>query len=345
MTTVEPAPTQAEDESPARSLILVAGSGRSGTSLVSGILKRLGARVPQPEVPADASNPRGFAESRWVVDFHDTLLRRARMQLSDARPGAWTQTGAIALDPEVRAQVRGFLEQEFARADDVLVKDPRMTWFLPLWRRVATDVGARPGVIIMLRHPAAVVASKQTHYEGAQGDSSRVAEWINQTLFTERATRDMPRALLRYTDLLEDWTSALARAAEALDLAVVRDAPAARIRAAHEFLDASLARSPEEWGDDVPEPLRELAEEVWEAVSSPQPDPARLDDLRAAYARLYKDAEGIVFSSILAGLDAMVAVKRPLDPRARRVLERIPAPLQRAVPTSVRNRVLRRLRR
>lgn len=344
MTTVEPAPTPAEDARPQRALILVAGSGRSGTSLVSGMLKRLGARVPQPEVPADDSNPRGFAESRWVVDFHDTLLRRARMQLSDARPGAWTQTGAIALDPEVRAQVNGFLEKEFAGADAVLIKDPRMTWFLPLWRRAATELGASPGVIIMLRHPAAVVASKQTYYDGPQGDSSRVAEWINQTLFTERATRDMPRALLRYTDLLDDWTSALAGVAEALDLSVVRDAPAARIRAAHEFLDASLARSPEEWSE-VPEALRDLAEEVWEAVAAPRPDPDRLDALRHAYAKLYRDAEGIVFSSILAGLDNLVAVKRPLDPRTRRWLERIPAPVQRAVPTKLRNRVLRRLRR
>src|SRR5207247_7594273 len=45
-----------------RSLVLVAGSGRSGTSLFSGILQRLGFYVPQPEVRADDTNPRGFAE-------------------------------------------------------------------------------------------------------------------------------------------------------------------------------------------------------------------------------------------------------------------------------------------
>ena len=77
-----------------RSLIFVAGSGRSGTSLFSGMLQRLGYHVPQPEVPADDTNPKGFAESQWVVDFHTKLLRRAKVQVSDARPAAWAETGA-----------------------------------------------------------------------------------------------------------------------------------------------------------------------------------------------------------------------------------------------------------
>ena len=66
--------------------MVVAGSGRSGTSLFSGVLQRLGYHVPQPEVPADPTNPRGFAESQWVVDFHTRLLRAAGVQVSDARP-------------------------------------------------------------------------------------------------------------------------------------------------------------------------------------------------------------------------------------------------------------------
>jgi len=344
VTLAEPAPTTTEGRRPARSLIIVAGSGRSGTSLVSGLLQRLGAHVPEPEVPADDSNPRGFAESQWVVDFHTKLLRRARMQLSDARPAAWAQTAPIGLDVEIRAQVHRFLTRQFRLADDVLIKDPRITWFLPLWRRVATELDATPRVIMMLRHPAAVVSSKQTHYEGAQGELSRAAEWINQTLFTERATRDVPRAILRYSRLLEDWTSAIASVADTLDLAVVRDAPASAIRSAHEFIDPELDRSPPEWGA-VPVALRELAEAVWEEMTRPEQDAGRLDELRAAYTRLYQDAEGIAFSSILAGVHDPPGPRRPLSPRTRRMMQRIPKPIQRAVPRSMRNRVLRELRR
>ena len=50
-----------------RRLVLVVGVGRSGTSLLTGILAQLGFHVPQPEVQADDTNPRGFSEPRWAV--------------------------------------------------------------------------------------------------------------------------------------------------------------------------------------------------------------------------------------------------------------------------------------
>ena len=58
----------------------------------------------------------------------------------------------------------------------------------------------------MLRHPAAVIDSKQRWYGDWQGDVARTAGWVQQTLFTERATRGAPRAFVRYEDLLDDWT-------------------------------------------------------------------------------------------------------------------------------------------
>ena len=126
-----------------RTLVLVAGSGRSGTSLFSGILQRLGYTVPAPEVPADASNPRGFAESQWVVDFHTGLLRRRRVQTADARPAAWAEMARVGLDEPTRAQpARPGSPRSSPATMHLIVKDPRLSWFLPLWRTCAGDVGA-----------------------------------------------------------------------------------------------------------------------------------------------------------------------------------------------------------
>ena len=232
-----------------RSLVLVAGSGRSGTSLFSGILQRLGCHVPQPEVPADATNPRGFAESQWVVDFHTRQLRAARVQVSDARPAAWALTAQAGLDDAVRAELRAWLAGQFGAAPALIVKDPRLSWFLPLWRSCAEELGVAPRFVTMLRHPAAVIDSKQRWYGGWQGDVGRTAGWIHQTLFTERATRGAPRAFVRYEDLLEDWTRIVADVGDRLDLDVVRDAPAAAMRDVHGFVDRGLSRSRPDWGD------------------------------------------------------------------------------------------------
>jgi hypothetical protein len=332
--------------------VVVAGSGRSGTSLFSGILQRLGYHVPQPEVPADATNPRGFAESQWVVDFHTRLLRAARVQVSDARPAAWAQTAQIALDPLVRRELREWLELQFRVADHLIVKDPRLSWFLPLWRSCVQELGIAPRFVTMLRHPAAVIDSKQRWYGEWQGNVARAAGWVQLTLYTERATRDSPRAFVGYEDLLEDWTTTVARVAETLDLGPVRDASAQSMREVHGFVDRTLSRSRPDWGGiKLPAVLRAQADEVWALVSRLAVEPdvptvaARLDELRAAYTDLYAEAEAIAQSSIAA------ARGRPAGPAARlpapalRIVRRVPRRYRHSVPLQWRVRIARALAR
>ena len=114
------APAAVETPSKGRTLMLVVGSGRSGTSLFTGIMQRLGFHVPQPEVTADSTNPRGFAEPKWVVDFHTALLgagrragcRRAAVRLGarpPASPSTTTSGGSSASGSRA----------EFAKSDHV----------------------------------------------------------------------------------------------------------------------------------------------------------------------------------------------------------------------------------
>jgi len=170
-----------------RSLVLVAGSGRSGTSLFTGILQRLGFYVPRPEVPADETNPRGFAESQWVVDFHTRLLKQAAVQVSDARPTAWSYMAEHTLDDRIGDDLRKWLEAQFKEADHLIIKDPRLSWFLPLWRRCAEALDVAPRTATVLRHPAAVVDSKQRSYGGrATSAGPRAGS-------TRRSSRSAPR--------------------------------------------------------------------------------------------------------------------------------------------------------
>jgi hypothetical protein len=347
----EPSLRLVEPTASGPSLVLVAGSGRSGTSLFSGILQRLGYTVAQPEVPADETNPRGFAETQWVVDFHTRLLRELRVQVADARPGAWALAAEAGMRPDVRRELLDWLGARVGETDALIVKDPRLSWFLPLWRSCALDAGADPAFVTMLRHPAAVIGSKQRWYRGWQGDVGRLAGWINQTVYVERATRGSRRAFVRYEDLLEDWTKATGRAGERLGLAVVRDATPAAMRHAHEFVDAGLSRSPASWqGFTIPAPLQQQADQLWELVQALSGDGeedaslhAGLDALRAAYGELYAEAEAIAQSSVAAA-KASPAAARPKPPTAARALAaRVPDPLRRRIPAAVKLSMSRRL--
>jgi hypothetical protein len=333
-------------ESPKR-LVLVVGVGRSGTSLLTGMLGQVGFHIPQPEVTADDTNPRGFGEPQWVVDLHQRLLRARRITVNDSRPSAWASTAAAAEDEAVRNEVRAWLKQQFAAADTVVVKDPRTVWFLPLWTRCARDLGVATVFVTMLRHPAEIVASAKKSYGTWQSDASRTAAWLNVTLETERLTRGQPRAFVGYEALLGAWEGEFRRVGSLLGLPALEDASAERYPQVDAFVDPTLHRNRVTWEQhDVPVSVRDMAEDVWQQVTAlalpggddPAAYPA-LDASREAFAKLHAEAEAIAQSTITA-----------VKPRKRRRAATSAPPslkvrLARRVPPRYRRTLRRALRR
>lgn len=290
-------------------LILVVGSGRSGTSLFSGLLKALSCHVPQPEVAADDTNPRGFGEPQWVVDLHIRLLAKAKVQTADARPVAWSETAKVGLDRAVEAELQNWLKDEFVQGDHVVIKDPRLLWFLPLWTTVGNHLSAGVRYATVLRHPKEVIKSKITYYGEFLNPTNRTAGWINTMLFTERATRDGVRTFTKYEDLLADWTVEISKISTALDLKLMERVTSAQIRDASRLVDPSLKRSATDWETlGVHKPVADLAEETWElldrlATKEDVYDPALqadFDQMRERYIDFYDLIDSTAQSSILA---------------------------------------------
>lgn len=344
-------------DAPDPRVLFVAGSGRSGTSTFSVIMRMLGLHVPQPEVPADRSNPRGFGEPQWVVDFHDRLLRRVNVQVSDARPRAWQLTARACTRERNQAELRDWLAVQLRAADDLVVKDPRLAWFMPLWHEVVEQTGAQDAVVTMLRPPMEVVVSKERAYGGLEDNLNRTAAWLNMMLHTEQASRGSRRAFVRYHDLLDDWREPVFRVAEALDLRTVLAARDNDHSAVDSLVDPTLRRVRLTLDDvDLPPRLRELTGEAWtalDALAEPDGDDdlarARLDELREAYADLYHEAEAIAMSSVLTARAAARATRRAgtgAPPTGVRASDRSGRPTAASAPTrtSLADRVPHRLR-
>ena len=150
-------------------------------------------------------------------------------------------------------------------------------------------------------------------------------------------------AVVRYDDVLEDWTKTVGGIGETLDLAVVRDAPAASLRTVHEFVDRSLSRSRRDWGDlALPAQLREQADGVWElmcALADGEDVVERLDAARGAYIALYDEAEAIAQSSIEAAR-RRGAAQANLPVRAR-LVRTVPRRYRRRIPLQWRQRIVK----
>ena len=311
-----------------RRLVLVVAISRSGTSLVTGILAQLGFHVPQPEVKADATNPRGFSEPRWVVDFHKRLMRERRVTVFDSRPAAWEITAEAAEDEAAYRDLRSWLEVQFVGTDDVVVKDPRNGWFLPLWLRCADELGVETSYVTMLRSAPEVVRSAREWYGTWQNDASRAASWLNYTLQTESAARGARRAFVRYEDLLADWPREIARVGELLDVPRLASVDRSEHPQIEAFIDPALRRSAVGWDAvEVPAAVRTRIDEAWAALSrlaepGGDDDSARasLDALREDYVRFYAEAEAIAQSSVTAvGGRGRAGRPRPTDSGKRPV--------------------------
>jgi hypothetical protein len=313
-------------------LVLVAGVGRSGTSLMTGILGQVGFHIPQPEIGADETNPRGFGEPAWVVHFHQRVMRRLRVTVFDARPAAWGKTDATADDAAVRGELRDWLAGELKGAEAVVVKDPRVGWFLPLWLGAARDLGAPVSFVCMLRHPAEILLSARKNYGDWQVDGSRASAWLNVMLETEHKTREIPRAFVRYDDLLADWEKTLARAGGELNEPLMANATRSAFPAVDEFVDPTLRRNVAGWDDlDVPPRVRDMAERVWtellplnEAGGDTSAVRGALDSSRAEYASMYAEAEAIAQSSVTAVKPRKGAATQTRPGLYVRVARRIP---------------------
>lgn len=334
-------------QSSPRKILFVIGAGRSGTSTLASLFRILGLHVPEPEIPANITNPKGFAEPTWVVNTHDRLLRSANVQLNDSRPSAWVDTRRVGASLRERASVAQWLEPQFSASNEIVIKDPRLAWFLELWQHAASQVSATPLYATMLRHPAEVVSSKEKYYAVGLGAGHLAASWVNTMLQVEHATRggnpEFPnRLFVRYDRLLEDPREVLKRTAEVLSVREALDASETQWREAVHFVEPRLRRVTVEFEDlSLPPRLRDLVLECWAALTQlgdPRNDRADLhrtfDELRGTYVDLYSEAEAISKSSVVAAEDALR--NRPASVLAGEMLRAaVPLPIKRRVRTAL----------
>jgi hypothetical protein len=339
-------PDVADDARP--HLVLVTGAGRSGTSMMAGALYHLGFNVPGPFLKANPSNPRGFYESQWSVRFHNRLLRKANVRLTDGRPDA-AELVAATTTPAMQRRLQTWLAEARGDARQVVVKDPRTVWTLGLWSRAAAELDLRIGYVVMLRHPAEVLGSRATYYEsaldrhGARGYATKnLATWTNANLIAERGTRGHARCFVRYEDMLHDWRASISHITDALCLAAPPDGTSEGGAAVDSFIDTQLHRVSTTWDDlAVPADLRAVAEDVWSASglladnNGAAGTAARFDAAVERYAELYADALALsadardaAVRQLRADLAPQVGDSAPADSgtsvRRARLLARLP---------------------
>jgi len=300
--------------------VLLVGMHRSGTSATAGALGRLGFHLGDELVPAAEDNPLGYFEHSGVVAIHDELLSQLGRSWDDVRglPSGWQETAA-ALDAV--AAIEDLVLPGLWRKAPWLVKDPRLSRLLPLWRKLQTSSSVHIAYLLAVRHPDEVAASLLAR-DGMPAMQARML-WLRHVLEATAASAGSPRAVVDYDRLLVDPLDMLGAAAATIRLPLRTDNVDEEARGFISSGGRHHVARPRRGAED---PWHALALDVHAALQAAAPTWPMLDAFHARMADLERES-GALIEAIGAG--ALSAARRARRLQARALeLERCSQALQ-----------------
>ncbi|TDV49735.1 sulfotransferase family protein [Actinophytocola oryzae] len=277
-----------------RNLLLVLGMGRSGTSMLTGLLSLCGAALPDNLLASDANNEKGYFESLDVLTMNEFFLNCLGLDFFDTsfrlQEGELAADGAGALTKRIGKFLGRYEDRPL-----LVVKDPKMVPLLRYWLPAATGAGWDVKIVVTVRHPREVSASLARVQAGQADHSVSDALWIKYNLLAERDTRDFPRVVVTYDELLADWRGQLKRVTSALDVEL--DLGSDRDEAVDSFLDRKLRHFA---ADDDQVPPNPWVAAIYRQLTELSVDGALDRDRMDRLYELYVSAERMVRACVLS---------------------------------------------
>lgn len=214
--------------------VCVLGMHRSGTSLVTGVLKLLGIYLgPDSQLlPPNYGNPKGFWEHRQFLHLNDqvlAILGGSWHELPRFFPG-WETTPELA---DVRRQAQAFITDEFHPSTRWAWKDPRTCLTLPLWKQIVPDLW----FIVCVRNP--VDTARSLHSRDGFSLAKSLQLWLDYTTAALTHSTGHPRLLIFYEDCIEQPHTTVQRLASFVGQLHAAEQPRTQ-QAIHEFIDTAL---------------------------------------------------------------------------------------------------------
>jgi hypothetical protein len=271
--------------------VVVLGMHRSGTSVLTSLLRLLGLWAGGEEdfPPADDHNQEGYWEHRGVWSVDEAILRTLG--------ASWSEVADLdlsRLDERLRARFRERALQvvrDLDRHGPWVIKDPRLCVLFPFWREILE----RPVCILTYREPLPVARSLAAR-DGIPIPQG-IALWERYTREALASTLGLPRVLVSHRELMADPVATLRRLRGRLGIAGLPFPGEEEIRA---IVNPALVHHPRDPGAEraylIP-PQIELLDALADGTAldldpvPPLSEVAR--DLLASYQGLQATAQGL----------------------------------------------------
>jgi hypothetical protein len=219
-------------------LLFIAGMHRSLTSAFAGAALLLQNRSHGAMIGPSLGNRKGHFEPVAVVEANKSLLAARQRVWFDCRP---LPAATVDCQEAEVADLAAVLRRQVQGDGLQIIKDPRISLFVPAWFGAARQAGLRPHLVAMVRQPAASAASlcRRDKLEG----SYAVAIWLRYMLDVERNSREQPRKFIDAAAYVADPVVTLAAVADGLGVTWDRRPEGARADLLS-FVESSLPAPP-----------------------------------------------------------------------------------------------------
>ncbi|WEG12168.1 sulfotransferase [Pullulanibacillus sp. KACC 23026] len=278
------------NKQPATKAVLVLGSGRSGTSVLTKGLHFMGVDLGNDKfIKPTKVNPKGYFENEHILNLHKKIGSKLKFRPS---PEGYENQRNIK---QYRKELEDYVRETFSDKPVWGWKDPRTNDYLALWKAILKDVNAEPHYVIIIRNPIDVVSSNIRAWD--RDEMWALRQWQLRTLLSLRDTFGGKRVIVSYEELFDTPLECLRRISNTLDLPWPKD-EAHLQEQLDEFIDPNLQRSRSDIDldafkerDDLTDDVKELYLLALEGVRSQEyfDSQAYHDRVEALYQRYLKD--------------------------------------------------------
>ena len=271
-----------------RRIIVVLGTYRSGTSVLTKSLETLGVRLSEhSEITFHDFNKKGDWEDLRFSSFNGEALKA--LQLSEQRSRVLLplndQEVSFLCDREFFKQASQLLLERLADAGPFGIKDPKFCLLLPFWKKVFQACDVSVSFVIALRNPLNVVASIQAadRILGKYDPEKSFWIWISYLLTSLQETEDYERVLVDYDELIRCPEYQLERIASACKL---KSQEESMQRYCRSFLDVALRHFHVGENNTLKNSFcRDFAIEIYETLFRAAKDEINVEDLKISFKK------------------------------------------------------------
>lgn len=191
--------------------ILVLGMHRSGTSALTGMLSLLDVYLGSELMEADFGNEKGYFENTEFYRINEKLFFECDSSWDDIFYNEEKLENIQNTD-----RLKKIIEKEFRYSNIFAIKDPRLAFLFPIYKKVLEDLNINIKIVIPYRNPLEVASSLHTR-DGISMEKGMLL-WSYYFLLAEVYSRGNQRVFVSFDELIKKPQESIAKISQFLNI-------------------------------------------------------------------------------------------------------------------------------